>query len=363
MQIEGYSLPPIMVRVSQLPQVHQILNTVMGKKPCSILVDDAEHPAGFISYTLLNTGPELKIRTQFLNSPPERRVLIRHNKKRIVALCKFLLRNGPTEILYPQALEITDDVKKDVAETDNSTPFFMTNLTSSKEIAFVIEANRKKVNGFVINFFDSELKNLVPYHKIFLATGEASDTRLKNLVRNPRIIYYSPDPPSKFNPRQYFPQDTYLAEVQKSDLKVPTHLQGEVTVPILYKQKLPIGYVQVNTPRFVEDAIFQSVKKIATALETQLRKIGLILEEPKPLPIQKIDMKTMQLEIADRLLLRHFQPGLVVLFRVQKHQESLGQFSATVTNSANLGGGRTRVTLEFQDMDAMSELNLEEALK
>ena len=352
-----------MVRVNQIPQVHQILNTVMGKKPCSILVEDAEHPAGFIAYTLLTTGPELKIRTQFLNSPTERRVLIRHNKKRIVAICKFLMRNGPTEILYPQALEITDDAKKDIAETDNSANFFVTNLTSSKEIAFVIEANRKKVNGFVLNFFDDELKNLVPYHKIFFASGEASDTRLKHLVKNPRIIFYSPDPMAKYNKRQYFSEDIYLAEIQRSDLRVPSHLPAEATVPILYKTKLPIGYVQVNTTRFVEDSIFQSVKKIAVAVETQLRKIGLILEEPKPLPVQKIDMKTMQLEIADRLLLRHFQPGLIVLFRVQKKQESIGQFSATVTDSSNLGGGRTRVTLEFQEMDAMSELNLEEALK
>jgi len=105
------------------------------------------------------------------------------------------------------------------------------------------------------------------------------------------------------------------------------------------------------------------VKKIGVALETQLRKIGLVFEEARPLPIQKINMKQLVLEITDRMLLRHFQPGLVVLFRVQKAQESLGQFSAVVDESSNLGGGKTRVTLDFQEMDAMSELNLEEALK
>lgn len=352
-----------MIKVTQQAQVHHILNAVMGKKPCSILVGDAEHPAGFISYTLLNTGPEIKIRTQFLDSPGERRVIIRHNKKRIIAICRFVLRNGPTEIIYPQSLEITDDAKKDVAETDNSSPYFMTNLTSSKEIAFVIEAHRKKINGFVTNFFDTELKNLVPYHKIFLAAGDTTDARHKNLARNPRIIYYCPEPPEKFNPRQYFPIDTYLAEIQKSDLKIPANLKAEFTIPILYKAKLPIGYIQVNMPRFLDDATIQAVKKIGVALETQLRKIGLVLEEPNPLPIQKVDMKQIVMEFSDRLLLRHFQPGLVVLFRIQKGQESLGQFSATVETSANLGGGKTRVTLDFQDMEAMSELNLEEALK
>jgi|GEM_PF-3005460 len=352
-----------MIKVTQQAQVHQILNTVMGKKPCSVLVDEAEHPAGFISYTLLNTGPEIKIRTQFLDSPAVRKVLIRHNKKRIVAVCRFVIRNGPTEILYPQSLEITDDTRKDVAETDNSTPYFMTNLTSAKEIAFVIENHKKKVNGFVINFFDTELKGLVPYHKIFFATGDTSDMRLKHLVKNPRMIYYTPEPSDKFNPRQYFPQDTYLEEIQKSDLKVPSNLKAEFTIPILYKTKLPIGYIQVNTPRYVDDITMQTVKKIGVALETQLRKIGLVFEEARPLPIQKINMKQLVLEITDRMLLRHFQPGLVVLFRVQKAQESLGQFSAVVDESSNLGGGKTRVTLDFQEMDAMSELNLEEALK
>jgi hypothetical protein len=89
----------------------------------------------------------------------------------------------------------------------------MTNLTSAKEIAFVIEANKKKVNGFVLNFFDSELKSLVPYHRIFLATGESSDIRLRHLVKNPRIIYYTPEPPPNFNARQYFPQDIYLGSM------------------------------------------------------------------------------------------------------------------------------------------------------
>ncbi len=352
-----------MLRVTQLQQVHQILNTVMGKKPCSILVEGAEHPAGFISYTQLDSGPELKLRTQFLDSPRERRVLIRHNKKRIVAVCAFLLRNGPTEILRPHTLEITDDSLKDISVTDNSSRFFMTNLTSSKEIAFVIEANKKKVNGFVLNFFDSEIKQLVPYHKIFLASGDTTDTRLKHLQKNPRIIYYSPEPPAKFNPRQYFPQDIYLAEIQKSDLKVPANLLAEVTIPILYKTKITIGYIQINMPRYVDEVLLQTIKKIGVALETQLRKIGLVFEEPKPLPIQQLDIKTLELEFSDRLLLRHFQPGLTDLFRIQKAQDSLGQFSAVVTKSINLGSGRTRATLEFQEMDAMSELNLEEALK
>lgn len=352
-----------MIKVTQQAQVHQILNTVMGKKPCSVLVEEAEHPAGFISYTLLNTGPEIKIRTQFLDSPAVRKVLVRHNKKRIVAICRFVLRNGPTEILYPQSLEIEDDTRKDVAETDNSSPYFMTNLTSAKEIAFVIENHKKKISGFVTNFFDGELKGLVPYHKIFLAAGDSTDIRLKHLVKNPRMIYYTPEPPEKFNPRQYFPQDTYLEEIQKSDLKVPSNLKAEFTIPILYKTKLPIGYIQVNMPRFVDDVMIQTIKKIGVALETQLRKVGLQFEEARPLPVQKIDMKQLVMEISDRMLLRHFQPGLAVLFRVQKGQESLGQFSAVVEESANLGGGKTRVTLDFQEMDAMSELNLEEALK
>jgi len=352
-----------MVKVTQLTQVHHILNTVLGKKPCSILVADAEHPAGFISYTLLTTGPELKIRTQFLNTPVERRVLVRHNKKRIVAVCKFLLRNGPTEILHPHSLEITDDVKKDVAETGNSAGFFMTNLTSAKEIAFVIEANKKKVNGFVLNFFDSELKGLVPYHRIFLATGESTDIRLRHLVKNPRIIYYTPEPPPDFKPKQYFPQDIYLEEIHKSDLKVPANLKTEFTIPILYKTRLPIGYIQINTPRAIDDILMQTVKKIGVALETQLRKIGLQFEEPRALPISKIDIHKMELEITDRLLLRHFQPGFVVLFRIQKQQESLGQFSAVVSKSNNLGGGKTQIVLDFQDLDAMSELNMEEALE
>jgi hypothetical protein len=352
-----------MIKVTQIAQVHHILNTVLGKKPCSILVGDEEHPAGFIAYTLLTTGPELKIRTQFLDSPSERRVLVRHNKKRIIAICKFVIRNGPTEILYPQSLEITEDAKKDVADTENGSGYFLTSLTSAKEIAFVIESSKKKVNGFVINFFDSELKSLVPYHKIFFASGDSSDIRLKNLVRNPRIIYYTPDPPENFSPRQYFPQDTYLEEIQKSDLKVPANLKAEFTIPILYKTRLPIGYIQVNTPRYLDDVMMQTIKKIGVALETQLRKIGLVFEEPRPLPISRLDMEELELEISDRLLLRHFQPGLVVLFRIQKAQESLGQFMATVTASANLGGGRTKVTMQFQDMDAMAELNLDEALK
>lgn len=352
-----------MVKVTQIQQVHHILNTVLGKKPCSILVGEAEHPAGFISYTLLNTGPELKIRTQFLDTPFERRVLVRHNKKRIVAVCKFLLRNGPTEILHPQSLEITDEIKKDVEETGNATGFFMTNLTSAKEIAFIVEANKKKVNGFVVNFFDSELKGLVPYHRIFLAAGETSDVRLRHLVKNPRIIYYTPEPPPDFKPRQYFPQDVYLDEIHKSDLKVPANLKTEFTIPILYKTRLPIGYIQVNTPRALDEILMQTVKKIGVALETQLRKIGLVFEEPRALPIQQVDMKRLELEISDRLLLRHFQPGFVVLFRIQKQHESLGQFSAVVTKSTNLGGGKTQIFLEFQDLDAMSELNLEEALE
>ncbi|MBV6492144.1 MAG: hypothetical protein LDLANPLL_00135 [Turneriella sp.] len=335
----------------------------MGKRPCSLLVGSDEHPTGFISYTNLSTGLELKIRTQFNDSPKERKIILRHNNKRITVICRFILRNGPTEILGPQALEITDDVKKIETQSLVSTPFSLSNLTSTREIAHIIETNRKKVTSYVLNFFDEELKGLAPFHRVYLAMGIATDVRLRHLIRNPRIIYFSPDPPSGFRPQQFFPQNIYLAEIQRSDLKVPLDLKGEVTIPILYRQKLPIGYVQVNTPRFVDDAVFQAVKKIAVAIEAQLRKVGLAFEEAQTLPIARLDTKNLELEISDRILLRHFQPNLNLLFRLQKGNNVLGHFTAVVTDSSNLGGGKTRATLEFQEMDAMAELNLEEALE
>ncbi|HRP68597.1 MAG TPA: hypothetical protein PLY93_03620 [Turneriella sp.] len=334
----------------------------MGKKPCSVLIGNVEHPTGFIAYTLLTTGPELKIRTQLTDSPNERRILVRHNKKRIVAVCRFVLRNGPTEIVEPYALEIEDDIKKTETQSLTSSKFSIANLTSTREIAYVVEANRKKIMNYVTNFFESELRNLAPYYKIYFAAGESTDMRLRQLTKQPRIIYYSPDPPSNFKPQQYFPQDIYLAEIQRSDLKIPVDLKAELTIPILYRQKLAIGYVQINTTRFVDDATFQTVKKIAVAAEAQLRKIGLTFEEEQILPITNIDMKTIDFIIVDRLLLRHFQPNLNLLFRILKHDEPLGHFAATVSQSTNLGNGKTRIVLTFQEMDAMAELNLEEAL-
>lgn len=352
-----------MLRVTETQQVHRILQAVLGKKPCSVLLGDAEHAAGFMSFALPSSGAELKIRTQFSDTPTERRILVRHNNRRIVAVCKFLLRNGPIELLHPHSLEISDDVPRAVAQRGNAAGFSVMNLTSAKEIAFVIEANNKKVSSLVLNPFENELRALAPYQRIFLASGEQTDVRLRHLVKNPRIIYYTPEPPRNFKPKQYFPQDVYLAEIQKTDLKVPTNLATEFTIPVLYKARLPIGYIQINTQRAIEDALMQNIKKIGVALEAQLRKIGLQFEEPRALPIAKIDTRQIELEIADRLLLRHFQPGFVVLFRIQKQQENLGQFTAVVTKSANLGGGKTQIELTFQDNDAMSELNLEEALK
>lgn len=352
-----------MLKVTQQQQIHQILNTILGKKPCSVIVEENEHPAGFVSYTLLSTGPEIKLRTQFSDSPAERRVLVRHNKKRIVAVCKFFLRNGQTEVLYPQSLEITDEVKPSAAPTKNSTEFFLTNLTSSREIAFVIEANKKKLDMQVLNFFDSELKSMVSYHKIFLAVGDVTDVKLRHLIKNPRIIYYTPEPPASFNARQFFPQDIYLAELQKTDLKVPQNLTTEFTIPILYKTRLPIGYIQVNALRPLEEAMVQTLKKMGVALETQLRKNGLVFEEPRALPLQEVDLKRVQLEINDRLLLRFFPEGSNNIFRIQKGQDNLGQFTAHVTVTKNLGSGKTQIIMAFDELDAMAEFNLEEALK
>ncbi|MCX7632041.1 MAG: hypothetical protein N2Z22_01770, partial [Turneriella sp.] len=234
--------------------------------------------------------------------------------------------------------------------------------TSAREIAFVLDSNKKKINSVLV-FFENELRGLVPYHRLYFAMADSIDIRLKHLQKNPRIIYYTPEPPLDFNPQQYFPQEVYLSEIQKSDLKVPTGLKTEFTVPILYKTRLPIGYIQTNTPRAIDGILMQAIKKIATALETQLRKIGLPFEEPRALPVSKLDLQHVELEISDRPLLRHFQPGFIVLFRIHKGQENLGQFLAVVAEQRNLSGGRTHISLHFRDLDALSELNLEEALK
>ena len=351
------------LKITAPDQINHILNMLLGKKPCTVLVGTQEHATGFISFNILSTGSELKLRTQLTDAPDERRIVIRNNNKKIVTVMKLMSKTGPSELLIPQYIEIEDEAKSKIETYTGLTGFFLTNLTTYKEIAIVIESNKKKVTGFVINFFDEELNSIAPFHKLFLISGDHSDLRMKQLVKNPRIIYYDPNIPDDRHPRQYFPVSTYKDEIQKVDFKIPAKMRAEVTVPVFYKGKIPVGYIQANSATILGDATIQALKKMAVAIETQLRKLNLPFEEMKPFAIQHLTLKTLELEITERTHLRYFQKDQLLIFRLQKGSDMLGQYSATVESHTNLGGGRSKAVLKFQEMDAMAELNLEEALK
>jgi hypothetical protein len=350
-----------MQKIQNSEQIHNILNKIMGKLSCHIKVDDQDLPAGFVAYNRLDDGLELRLITELKDHPPKRYVVMYHQGKAITVVCRFHARRGKVELLVPLWIEIAKSTKVEAKQGPAFSLGIITNITSFTEICGVLERHRKMLKTVVYKFED-HIKTLFKHFRVYLNYGDSVDLRLKALIQHKRIIFFNKDPDLQTENPIFFPISVYMTEIQKRDLKLSRNFVSEITVPIMYKAKIVFGLIQINADHPLTMSNVGIVKKIAADLEKQIRALPIPFEDQTKIKIIKLDFDGLTMEFRDRKLLRHCQIGNPIFFKLHTGVEEIGQFSAIVKNRNNYAGKST-VDCQFEEKDALSEINLESFLE
>lgn len=351
--------------ISDKQQVFKVLKQLLGNVP--VVVEGFEdQDIGFISVLETDREVEVKLRTGLRDTPEERVLLLDLKDKRFTVKCRYNNRNGMVENLTPRSVAVSKIIRRPRRLEADQSGLTLFSLTSLAELSSVFQAHQRKVQALQIAY-EEALAKKYPHARVYLISDGSTEPRSVILEGAGKFIHVEGrDEEGFYGNRQAEPgfldRELYWQNIRGRDLKLGPKLTSEICVPILFRGRLPVGFVQVNSTKPLgREPNLNMLKKTAMAFEKKLHQMGLPLEEPEPLEIKDINKGGLGLSVGDRKLLRHFGLDNRVLFTIKNGSQEIGWAEASVANRS-IESGNAQIGLKFGVLDALTEVNLDEFL-
>jgi len=246
-------------------------------------------------------------------------------------------------------LNIKDDVNQRI---------FIINMISEFIIKNSLEFNNKKImqieNTIKIKL-DKTFQHIRTY---FIQRG--ADQRMnyfKNKI-NPIFISDINTEPTERHKEQF---NFYKETIYPDDilLKNQSILISEIAIPIVYRMKIPYGYVQVNnTTQFAESSM-QIMKKMASIINELLIKHGIFPQADEKLIVTDISKNGMGIVFKNKQCIKYFNKNQLVYFDLVLPANKKANILALVSN-ITINGSIYRVGCRIVEIDALSEVYYDE---
>jgi len=197
--------------------------------------------------------------------------------------------------------------------------------------------------------------------KIYFCNEGMSDPRMKYFYDNkkPLLIYNINKTAATKDEEQY---NFFINEIYSKDYYLINrkNLISEISVPVLYKTKIPYGYIQVNNDSVMNDSAFTFVKKMAIVVEEQFAKYKVFPVSEEKLLISDVSKTGLGIVFRERRMVRYFKEGSFAYFDIILPDNKKASCLAKIRSIGILDNKVIKVGCEITDMDALSEVNYEE---
>ncbi len=337
----------------ELDKLEIVLREVLGLRPLSYMFDTKEYPVSFFKYK----QGMFFIKTNLKDRPQKRILAFHHQGRQYRVSCKLIAADGGIESLQPIDLAMTDS-PREFERFVVSSEFKVSGITSLQEIGEVVKLNHRAITSLK-EALEQQLSGKFAAVNIHIYSGGIINRRLEFLSALPRVIFYNKGQPPKSS--DYFPHDDFENKIFGHDRNIMPDIQSEITVPIVYKGKLPFGYVQVNSLKPLSEGVVRAIKKLAINLEYKIRKLPAAWEVNIDGNIIDLSAVGLSFDFAVRDHAKHFHPQKSVFLNMTMPGEKPIQALAEVKHQ-DFVSGKNWVGLAFHNMDALSEIALEDVL-
>ena len=100
----------------------------------------------------------------------------------------------------------------------------------------------------------------------------------------------------------YYKNNIYVNDNMLAD----NHFISEISIPILYRMKVPYGYVQVNSRFPFKESSMQPVKKIAIVVNELLIKHSLFPQAEEKIMVSDVSKNGIGLKFKDKKCIKYF---------------------------------------------------------
>jgi hypothetical protein len=290
---------------------------------------------------------------------------------RIHALAKFNEKQGDDVFLFTiEKFQIISKARVDNRKALDATDYgeskniiFVANLISYSIIENSLSMETKKI-GRIKEYIQKETSEAFNHTKIFFCNEGKNDSRMQYFFKNKKPIFIPQINTSTSGDPETESRNFYINSIYAKDhfLQGKKDYISEISVPLLYKQKMPYGYIQVNNTNIMTSSNLLIAKKFALTIDELLIKEKVFPKSDEKLIVSNISQNGIGIVFKERKYIRYFKVNSLVYFDILLPQNKTASVMAMVRNITLLDNNVIMIGCSIEEIDALSEVNYEEFL-
>ncbi|MCU0845657.1 MAG: hypothetical protein MUC76_12110 [Spirochaetes bacterium] len=239
---------------------------------------------------------------------------------------------------------------------------YITNVISDFIIQNSLAMDSKKVDHVkeIVRF---DLEKQFKQVRIFFCNEGMTDIRMKYFYekKTPYLIgdINRGETVKDLNFFNYYINNIYGKDYQLINRK---NLVSEVSVPVLYKARIPYGYIQCNGAAPLSESALLIVKRMAIVVEELFNKYKLFPVPDERLLVSDISKKGVGIVFRERRFIRYFKENSYVYFDLNLPDNKRTACLAVIRNIGIMENKIIKVGCEIRELDAPGEVNYDEYL-
>jgi len=208
-----------------------------------------------------------------------------------------------------------------------------------------------------------DLEKYFQHIKVYLINEGMSDVRMKYFRDNITPLFVpsiNKVPPKHEEKTRYYINNVYARDYY---LKNRKQFISEIAVPILFRTKIPYGYVQVNNSTPFNESALTVIKRTAIIAEELFNKEGIFPLTEVRLLVSDVSKSGIGIVFRERRFVRFFKEKSLVFFDLILPDKKKASVLAVVRNITLLENKIIKVGCEIKELDALSEANYDEFLQ
>jgi hypothetical protein len=260
------------------------------------------------------------------------------------------------------SLNRKEDRQEIGTRADGKNILYVTNLISDFIIENILAMQTKKVEA-IKDTTRADLAKFFEHIKIYFCNEGMSDARMKYFYDVIMPIYISDfkKKPSEKDEKIF---NNFMNNIYSKDYYLLNRKDfvSEISVPILFKMKIPFGYIQVNNTTPIAEGMFQPIKSLTMQVAELFAKSKIFPLLEEKLLVSDVSKSGLGVVFNDRRYIRYFKEKCRVFFELILPGDTRASIVAVVRNIAFMDNKVIKIGCEIKEMDAISEVNYEEYL-
>ena len=288
------------------------------------------------------------------NMPPSCLVFVRTELVTVYVELNFVSKEEDEIFTFKpvkmQAITVArSDERKTTPSSDGKSIVYITDLITDFIIEKSIALDYKKAER-VKHTVISEMDTMFPQKKVYFMNEGMSDPRMRYfydmgkayLITNIGDLSAKDDPDYRNYMENIYSKDYFLINRK--------NLISEVSVPVLYKNSLPFGYIQVNSTIPANQSFFDIVRKLALIASEIFSRYNLFQIMHDKVIVSDVSKNGFSVVFKDRMYLRYFKEKSYLHCSMKLGAETVSML-AVVRNVTLMENKIMKVGCEILKMD------------